>query len=130
MASHHASDSSPASSPAASPHADGLREAVQAGLPAAIAELSSLVRIPSVSWDGFDPDHVRASAERVAELARETGVFETVEVIQEPIPLDAVSGAGKLGLPAVLARRAARNGRPTVMLYAHHDVQPEGDEAH
>jgi len=130
MASHHASDSSPASSPAASPHADGLREAVQAGLPAAIAELSSLVRIPSVSWDGFDPDHVRASAERVAELARETGVFETVEVIQEPIPLDAVSGAGKLGLPAVLARRAARNGRPTVLLYAHHDVQPEGDEAH
>jgi len=103
---------------------------VQAGLPASIAELSTLVRIPSVSWDGFDPEHVRASAERVAELARETGVFDSVEVIQEPIPADAVSGAGKLGLPAVLARRAARNGRPTVMLYAHHDVQPEGDEAH
>ena len=103
---------------------------MQAGLPASIAELSTLVRIPSVSWDGFDPEHVRASAERVAELARETGVFDSVEVIQEPIPADAVSGAGKLGLPAVLARRAARNGRPTVMLYAHHDVQPEGDEAH
>jgi len=99
-------------------------------LPTAIAELSTLVRIPSVSWDGFDPEHVRASAERVAELARETGVFDSVEVIQEPIPADAVSGAGKLGLPAVLARRAARNGRPTVLLYAHHDVQPEGDEAH
>jgi acetylornithine deacetylase/succinyl-diaminopimelate desuccinylase-like protein len=107
-----------------------LRDAVQAGLPVAIAELSSLVRIPSVSWDGFDPEHVRASAERVAELAREVGVFDSVEVIQEPIPLDAVSGAGKLGLPAVLARRAARNGKPTVLLYAHHDVQPEGDEAH
>ncbi len=130
MASHHASESSSASTPGSSPHADDLREAVQAGLPAAIAELSTLVRIPSVSWDGFDPDHVRASAERVAELARETGVFETVEVIQEPIPADAVSGAGKLGLPAVLARRPARNGRPTVLLYAHHDVQPEGDEAH
>ncbi|MEO6533422.1 MAG: dipeptidase [Pseudolysinimonas sp.] len=130
MASHHASESSSASVPASSPHAEELREAVQAGLPASIAELSTLVRIPSVSWDGFDPDHVRASAERVAELARETGVFDSVEVIQEPIPADAVSGAGKLGLPAVLARRAARNGRPTVMLYAHHDVQPEGDEAH
>ena len=126
MASHHASESASASSP----HADDLREAVQAGLPTAIAELSTLVRIPSVSWDGFDPEQVRASAERVAELARETGVFETVEVIQEPIPADAVSGAGKLGLPAVLARRPARNGRPTVLLYAHHDVQPEGDEAH
>jgi len=130
MASHHASDSSSAHATDASPHADGLREAVQAGLPAAIAELSTLVRIPSVSWDGFDPEHVRTSAEKVAELARATGVFDSVEVIQEPIPADAVSGAGKLGLPAVLARRAARNGRPTVMLYAHHDVQPEGDEAH
>lgn len=88
------------------------------------------MRIPSVSWDGFDPEHVRASAERVAELARGTGVFDSVEVIQEPIPADAVSGAGKLGLPAVLARRGARNGRPTVLLYAHHDVQPEGDEGH
>lgn len=126
MASHHASASE--STPTA--HADHLREAVQAGLPTAIAELSTLVRIPSVSWDGFDPAQVRASADRVAELARETGSFDSVEVIQVPIPDDAVSGAGKLGLPAVLARRAARNGRPTVLLYAHHDVQPEGDEAH
>ncbi|MEP6842933.1 MAG: dipeptidase [Pseudolysinimonas sp.] len=126
MASHHASEPSSTSTP----HADAFREAVQAGLPAAIAELSTLVRIPSVSWDGFDPAHVRASAERVAELARATGIFESVDVIQEPIPADAVSGAGKLGMPAVLARRAARNGRPTVLLYAHHDVQPEGDEAH
>ncbi len=126
MASHHASDSVPAHTP----HAEALREAVQAGLPAAIAELSTLVRIPSVSWDGFDPAHVRASAEKVAELAREVGAFDSIEIIQLPIPEDAVSGAGKLGLPAVLARRAARNGRPTVLLYAHHDVQPEGDEAH
>jgi acetylornithine deacetylase/succinyl-diaminopimelate desuccinylase-like protein len=104
-------------------HAHALREAVEAGFPSAIAELTSLVRIPSVSWDGFDPEQVRASAEKVAELARETGVFDTVEVIQVPIP-----GSDVLGLPAVLARRAARNGRPTVLLYAHHDVQPEGDE--
>jgi acetylornithine deacetylase/succinyl-diaminopimelate desuccinylase-like protein len=29
----------------------------------------------------------------------------------------------------VLATRAARNGRPTILLYAHHDVQPQGNEA-
>jgi acetylornithine deacetylase/succinyl-diaminopimelate desuccinylase-like protein len=98
---------------------------VQAGLPRSIAELSTLVRIPSVSWDGFDPAQVRASAEKVAELADATGVFDSVEIIQVPI-----SSADQLGLPAVLARREARNGRPTVLLYAHHDVQPEGDEEH
>lgn len=130
MASHRASESTPASTAHTGELAEELREAVQAGLPSAIAELSTLVRIPSVSWDGFDPENVRASAEAVAELARATGVFDSVDVIQEPIPADAVSGAGRLGLPAVLARRAARNGKPTVLLYAHHDVQPEGDENH
>jgi acetylornithine deacetylase/succinyl-diaminopimelate desuccinylase-like protein len=106
-----------------SPHARELTEAVQAGLPAAIADLSDLVRIPSVSWDGFDHEHVVASAEKVAELARATGVFDDVEIVRLPI-----SEGGPLGLPAVIATRAARNGRPTVLLYAHHDVQPPGED--
>ncbi len=112
---------------ASTPRADELREAVTAGLPAAIADLSGLVRIPSVSWDGFDFAHVHASAERVAELARELGVFETVDVVQLPVS-DPDSDA--LGQPAVVATRAARDGKPTILLYAHHDVQPPGDEAH
>ncbi|GMA92724.1 hypothetical protein GCM10025869_32530 [Homoserinibacter gongjuensis] len=106
---------------ASTPRADELREAVAAGLPAAIADLSGLVRIPSVSWDGFDFAHVHASAERVAELARELGVFETVDVVQLPVS-DPDSDA--LGQPAVVATRAARGGKPTILLYAHHDVQP------
>ena len=100
-------------------------EAVQGrGFRSPIADLSDLVRIPSVSWDGFDPEHVVASAERVAELARGTGVFDDVEIVRLPIPAN-----GELGQPAVLATRAARNGRPTILLYAHHDVQPPGDDA-
>lgn len=93
------------------------------GLPQAIADLSTLVRIPSVSWDGFDGAHVEKSAEHTAQLLRELGVFETIIVDRAPTP------AGALGQPAVLARRTARAGRPTVLLYAHHDVQPPGDEA-
>jgi acetylornithine deacetylase/succinyl-diaminopimelate desuccinylase-like protein len=100
-----------------------IREAVATGLPSTIADLSRLVRIPSVSWAAFDPAHVRQSAEAVAALAESTGVFDTVEIRQAPI------GDGKeLGQPAVLATRRAKNGRPTVMLYAHHDVQPPGKD--
>ncbi|MEO8262393.1 MAG: dipeptidase [Pseudolysinimonas sp.] len=118
MAKHH--DAHEATT---SPHADALREAVDAGFPTSVADLSDLVRIPSVSWDGFDHDHVVASAERVAELARGTGVFDAVDVVRLPIP-----DSGQLGLPAVIATRSARNGRPTVLLYAHHDVQPPGED--
>lgn len=106
------------------PRSAELREAVAAGFPAAIADLTRLVRIPSVSWDGFDPEHVGRSAEAVAELARGTGVFESVEVIRVP-----KEGSAEDGGPAVLATRAARNGRPTILLYAHHDVQPPGEDA-
>ncbi|WBU38724.1 dipeptidase [Homoserinibacter sp. YIM 151385] len=105
----------------ASPNAEQIAEAVHAALPASIAELSRLVRIPSVSWDGFDPAHVRESAEAIAQLVRELELFDSVEIAQSRI------GDGEqLGQPAVLATRAARNGAPTVLLYAHHDVQPPG----
>ncbi|PYY64376.1 dipeptidase [Curtobacterium sp. MCPF17_003] len=124
---------SPATDPAL---LDALREHVQGALPTTIADLSALVRLPSVSWSAFDPAKVRASAEAVADLARSTGVFGADDV---RIVRSAVSGSTadvaeadaetELGQPAVLAVRPARNGKPTVMLYAHHDVQPQGDEA-
>lgn len=101
-----------------------LAEAVHAGLPATIADLGALVRIPSVSWDAFDPEHVRRSADAVAALVEGTGLFEQVTVSRASI-----GGSGTLGQPAVLARRPARDGKPTILLYAHHDVQPQGDDA-
>lgn len=98
-----------------------LAQIIQGALPATLAELAALVRIPSVSWPAFDPTHVDRSAEAIAELLRGIGIFDTVEIRRAP------TGRGDdLGRPAVLARRAARHGRPTVLLYAHHDVQPEG----
>jgi acetylornithine deacetylase/succinyl-diaminopimelate desuccinylase-like protein len=103
------------------PTLEQLTEAVQDGLPSAIADLSALVRIPSVSWNGFDPAAVAASADAVAALMEGLGVFDSVEVARAPI-----GDTDALGQPAVLATRAARNGRPTILLYAHHDVQPPG----
>ena len=98
-----------------------LREAVRGGFPASVADLSRLVRIPSVSWAAFDPSHVSESADAVAELVRGLGVFDSVQVSRATI-----GGTEAFGQPAVLATRAARNGRPTILLYAHHDVQPPG----
>lgn len=100
-----------------------LRESVQSGLPSAISDLGRLVRIPSVSWDGFDPTHVAASAHEVHALLTSLGVFDSVVVSTAPID------AERTGQPAVLATRAARNGKPTILLYAHHDVQPPGQDA-
>ena len=108
---------------AASALDDALRERVATIFPSAVARLGELVRIPSVSWPAFDRAHVRASAEHVAQLARDLGVFERVEV------LDAPRADGRPGQPAVVAVRPAPAGAPTVLLYAHHDVQPPGDEA-
>ena len=102
-----------------------VRASVEDGMPSTVADLAALVRIPSVSWSAFDQLHVDASAAAVAALFEGTGAFERVEIRQA-----AVAEGGELGRPAVLATRAAKNGRPTVLLYAHHDVQPQGDEAH
>ncbi|HEY0374649.1 MAG TPA: M20/M25/M40 family metallo-hydrolase [Amnibacterium sp.] len=99
-----------------------VRDAVGNGFPSAIAALGSLVRIPSVAFPGFPPEEVQRSAEAVADLARASGVFERVGVHR------AASADGVPGNPAVLAVRRAAPGRPTVLLYAHHDVQPAGDD--
>ena len=97
---------------------EDLRAAVRADFPRTRAELERLVRIPSVSAAGFDPTAVRASAEAVAGLMRDSGL-EAVRLLDAP---DAH--------PAVLGERPGPAGAPTVLLYAHHDVQPPGDAAH
>lgn len=106
------------------PRVQAVREAATAGIPSALADLGSLVRIPSIAFPGFDRAEVQRSAEAVAALAEDTGVFESVRIIDAAIP-----GTDERGMPAVLATRAARHGKPTILLYAHHDVQPIGDES-
>lgn len=100
-----------------------LLDAVATGHPAALADLGSLVRIPGMAWPAFDQTQLERSAEAVAALATDTGVFDEVRVLRAAIP-----GTNEYGQPAVLATRAPRNGRPSILLYAHHDVQPPGDD--
>jgi len=86
-----------------------------------LAALSQLVRIPGIAWDAFDSQNLELSAAKVASLFEETGIFESVNIFRVP------ATESKMGAPAVLAKRAAKNGAPQILLYAHHDVQPPGD---
>ncbi|MDP9820862.1 dipeptidase [Nocardioides massiliensis] len=99
------------------PTPDQVREAVTAVLPDVRRHLEDLVRIPSVSADPARADDVRRSAEATADLFRAEG-FDDVRITS-------VEG----GAPAVIARIPAPAGARTVLLYAHHDVQPTGDPA-
>ncbi|XVU30394.1 dipeptidase [Actinoplanes sp. CA-054009] len=90
-----------------------LRAAVARELPGVRADLERLIRIPGIAFEGFDHCHVERSAEAVAELLRGAGL--DVQIVRHG------------GQPAVIGRKAAPAGAPTVLLYAHHDVQPVGD---
>lgn len=94
---------------------DQVRDVVASILPAVRADLEHLVRIPSVSADPAAGPHLRASAEEVARQLREAGLSD----------VDVATADG--GLPAVIGHLPGPAGAPTVLLYAHHDVQPVGD---
>jgi acetylornithine deacetylase/succinyl-diaminopimelate desuccinylase-like protein len=95
---------------------DDLRNAVAENLPRALADLERLVRIPSIAFPDYDPAPVRASAEATAEILEAAG-YAGVRLIELPDGVDH---------PAVFAEAQGPPGAPTVLLYAHHDVQPEG----
>ncbi|WP_025737917.1 dipeptidase [Mycobacterium genavense] len=91
-----------------------LAQRVRDVLPSVRRDLEDLVRIESVWADPGRRDEVHRSAQAVAGLLSQAG-FGEVRIVSEG------------GAPAVIARHPAPAGAPTVLLYAHHDVQPEGD---
>src|SRR6476469_9784416 len=96
---------------------DDLRATVRDLMPALRSDLESLVRIQSVSADPARTGEVWRSADAVADLFRAEGFAEVDIVSVED------------GAPAVLGHKPGPEGAPVVLLYAHHDVQPENDHA-
>lgn len=92
-----------------------LEQFVRARAEDRVANLEELVAMPSVA--GRDPAALRACAEATATLLADAGAA-TTELLEVP---DAP--------PAVWADVPGPPGAPTVLLYAHYDVQPPGDPA-
>lgn len=93
---------------------DDLRAAVAADMPRLQDLLAKLVRLPSVSAPGYDHSEVRKAAEMLVGVLASAG-YENSQLLE-------VDG----GNPAVFGELPAPEGAPTILLYAHYDVQPPG----
>jgi acetylornithine deacetylase/succinyl-diaminopimelate desuccinylase-like protein len=94
-----------------------LHDVVRDLLPRVLSDLGDLVAIESVSADRARASEVERSALAIVGLLVDAGCPDARVV------------RANGGAPAVIARFPAPAGMPTVCLYAHHDVQPEGDPA-
>ncbi len=91
---------------------EGIFEAI-------LDELRDIVAIPSVSSDPAHAADLEASALHVRDRFIATGLDAKILRVTTPEGIE--------GKPAVVARTKKIEGAPTVLLYAHHDVQPCGD---
>ncbi len=96
---------------------DSLRSTVASMMPDVRADLEKLVSIPSVSLPGFPTEPLRQAADAVVELLHSVGVANAR--LQEM----------EHGYPTVYGEILGPEGSPTVLLYAHYDVQPPGEES-
>lgn len=94
-----------------------IESAVASAMPQTVEELKRLAAIPSVAFPGHPEEPVHAAAAMVEELLRSTGLPRV-----QRVPVEG-------SFPAVYAEAPAPPGAPTVLLYAHYDVQPAGDPA-
>ncbi|WP_207930542.1 dipeptidase [Streptomyces hainanensis] len=101
-----------------SPQHAAFAGTVAALMPRARAELAELVAFRSVAdAEQFPPRECAAAAEWIARALMAEG-FEDVRLLETPD-----------GSVAVYGESAGPEGAPTVLLYAHYDVQPPLDEA-
>ena len=99
------------------PNAMGSHEvvdAVDAGIEDARRSLEALVRIQSISADEDHTADVQRSADETATYLQGCGLEQVRQAVADDSP------------PAVIAEWMHAHDAPTILLYAHHDVQPPG----
>jgi acetylornithine deacetylase/succinyl-diaminopimelate desuccinylase-like protein len=93
-----------------------IAERVAGLMPDLLDDLAALVGIPSVAFPGFPAEPVHRMSEAVVDLLKRSGA-DNARLLDIPG-----------GYPAVWAEIPAPAGAPTVLLYAHYDVQPAPKE--
>lgn len=93
-----------------------VEEKLESNFSRDLRDLEDLVKIPSVSFDGYNLKTVTESAEAVAGLLEKRGLKNVAVIPHENAH------------PYVCAEWVQSPQAPTVLLYAHHDVQPSGRE--
>ena len=96
---------------------EAIKIIIEDSMPRYLDKLSQLVRIPSISFDNFDQKNVIASAELVKKMFLDAGL-DNVQFLLPPS-----------GRPSVYGESLTSPDKPTILLYAHHDVQPPMREA-
>jgi acetylornithine deacetylase/succinyl-diaminopimelate desuccinylase-like protein len=76
-----------------------------------VETLKNLVRIPSISFSGFDQCNIKKCADAVFELFKKNN-------------FDEVRFLGNMANPAIFAELKGNPNLPSALLYAHYDVQP------
>ena len=100
-------------------HADEIRARVETDFDRIVDVLNKKIALQSISAKGITADHMKQSAQFVAEELNKVGV--DAHVVQSHNP-DGTPGAWE-----VIGSKIVDIDAPTVLLYAHHDVQPVPD---
>jgi acetylornithine deacetylase/succinyl-diaminopimelate desuccinylase-like protein len=91
---------------------DALRTTVAGLMPQVLADLETMVEIPSIAFPGYPEEPVQRMASTTVELLREAGFANAAT---QDVPK---------GYPPIFAEVVGPEGSPAVVLYAHYDVQP------
>ncbi|WP_346682753.1 dipeptidase [Bifidobacterium pullorum] len=103
----------------ASVNVDEIRSRVEEDWPRIVELIERKIALKSISAEGITGEQMRRSAEFVAEELRLVGIDAQVA--------QAHNADGTPGAWEVIGSRIVDPEAPTVLLYAHHDVQPVPD---
>lgn len=85
-------------------------------MPGLVSDLERLIAIPSIAFPGYPSEPVEEMARVTLEMFREVG-FTNAQLMEVPT-----------GYPPIYGEIQGPEGSPTVVLYAHYDVQPAPPE--